>query len=434
MMGFLGRALWGFAALALCQAMIQAQTVPLTGDAYFLPGSAGNAGAAATVSVGGTQGYLGLFQFDLSKLPPGVTAANVASASLRLYVNKVGSPGTISLYAANAPWTESTVNGLVGAPGPGALAAGPVSVTTANAYLAIPVTALVQSWVSGAPANGILIQANSTTSVSFDSKESTATSHPAVLEVVLAPPAGPAGPTGAAGPTGPTGVAGPAGAGPKGDTGATGAQGLAGAQGPPGGAGPQGRIGALGAAGAQGLAGAAGPTGPAGLPGPFGIPGAAGAMGLSGAAGPTGPGGLPGPFGIPGAAGAAGPTGPAGAILNSFAISPVQPAGTVSSALTQNVILLNNTSPSPVNFTLPSAGPGTAGKDLWIDGNDFSTNGNSMNILAATGDEIIVHNAVICSSTPPGLQACTLAAFGPINYRLHVISDGNHRWYSVQWD
>ena len=67
MMGFLGRALWGFAALALCQVLIQAQTVPLTGDAYFLPGSAGNAGAAATVSVGGTQGYLGLFQFDLHR-------------------------------------------------------------------------------------------------------------------------------------------------------------------------------------------------------------------------------------------------------------------------------------------------------------------------------------------------------------------------------
>jgi len=433
-MGFLRKSLWGFAALALCQAVIQAQTVPLTGDAYILPFSGGNTGAAPTVAVGGTQGYVGLFQFDLSKLPPGVTAANIASASLRLYVNKVGSPGTISLYAATSAWTELTVNGLAGSPLPGALAAGPVSVTTANAFLAIPVTALVQSWVSGAPALGILIQANSTTSVSFDSKESTATSHPAVLEVVLAPPAGPAGPAGATGPTGPTGAPGPAGASPKGDTGATGAQGLAGAQGPQGVAGPQGPTGAAGAIGAPGLAGAAGAAGPTGPAGPAGAAGATGAAGLAGAAGPAGPTGPPGPTGIPGATGATGPAGPAGAILNSFAISPVQPPGAISSSLTENVILVNNTSAGVPNFTLPSAGPGTAGKDLWIDGNDFTTNGNSFNILAAAGDEIIVHNAVICSSTPVGLQACTLATFGPINYRLHVISDGNHRWYSVQWD
>ena len=422
MMGFLGRALWGFAALALCQAVTQAQTVPLTGDAYILPGSGVNVGAAATVSVGGAQGYLGLFQFDLSKLPPGVTAANVASASLRLFVNKVGSPGTINLYAANVAWTEGTVNGLSGL-APGALAAGPVSVTTANSYLAIPVTALVQSWVSGASAYGILIQASSTTSVGFESKESTATSHPAVLEIVLAPPAGPSGPAGATGPAGPTGVTGPAGASPKGDTGVTGAQGLAGAQGPQGVVGPQGPTGTAGTAGAQGLAGAAGATGPAGLAGPAGAAGTAGAQGLAGEAGPvgaTGPAGFTGAAGAPGAAGAAGP---AGAILNSFTISPEQPAGTISSSLTQNVILVNNTSAGNAQITLPSAGPGTAGKDVWIVGNDFTTNGNTFDVLAASGDEIIVHNAVFLN----------LTSF-PINYRLHVISDGNHRWFPVQWD
>jgi hypothetical protein len=106
----------------------------------------------------------------------------------------------------------------------------------------------------------------------------------------------------------------------------------------------------------------------------------------------------------------------------------------IPGTLTQSVILVNNTSGSSIfNFTLPSAGPGTAGKDIWLDGNDFTTNGNQFNALAASGDAIIVTNQVICTTPPAGLT-CTLGAFGPLNYRLHVVSDGNHHWYSVQWD
>jgi hypothetical protein len=119
-------------------------------------------------------------------------------------------------------------------------------------------------------------------------------------------------------------------------------------------------------------------------------------------------------------------------IQNSFAISPLQPAGTISSALTQNVIMLNNTSPSVVNFTLPSAGPGTAGKDIWVDGTDFTANGQSMAIFTAAGDAMIAHNTVICSTPPAGLT-CGIPSLS-INYRLHVVSDGNHHWYPVQWN
>jgi hypothetical protein len=64
----------------------------------------------------------------------------------------------------------------------------------------------------------IIITPNGSVSVSFDSKENTSTSHPAVLSVVLSG----SGAGGAAGPTGPTGA--------KGATGATGA-GVAGATG-----------------------------------------------------------------------------------------------------------------------------------------------------------------------------------------------------------
>jgi hypothetical protein len=110
----------------------------------------------------------------------------------------------------------------------------------------------------------------------------------------------------------------------------------------------------------------------------------------------------------------------------------VQPAGVVSSALTQSVILVNNTSPSVVGITLPPAGAGTAGKDIWIDGNDLTAAGQSMSISAASGDALIVKNEVVCTTAPAGLT-CTNSTFGPINYRIHVVSDGNHQWYAVQW-
>src|ERR1051326_4541259 len=158
-----------------------AQTSPLVGDAMIIPGNATNAGSLATVNVGGITGTQALLQFDLSTLPPGTLSSNVLLATLRLYVNKVASPGAINVYTATSAWTESSVNGLNG-PGPGSLVAGPISISTANAYLSIPVTAQVQAWLTGAPNNGFFLQsAGGSTNVMFDSKENTATSHPAVL-------------------------------------------------------------------------------------------------------------------------------------------------------------------------------------------------------------------------------------------------------------
>ena len=50
-----------------------------------------NSGAIANLDVGG--GYTALLQFDLSMLPAGTTAAQVSRAVLRLYVNRVTTPG-----------------------------------------------------------------------------------------------------------------------------------------------------------------------------------------------------------------------------------------------------------------------------------------------------------------------------------------------------
>jgi hypothetical protein len=85
-----------------------------------------------------------------------------------------------------------------------------------------------------------------------------------------------------------------------------------------------------------------------------------------------------------------------------------------------------------VNVTLPSAG--TAGKDIWVDGNDFTSAGNSMAVFAAVGDALIVKGVVVCTNPPPAGLSCNSPSFSPINYRIHIVSDGNHHWYAVQWD
>jgi len=97
------RRFWlGMSALAWMQAAAWAQTVPLVGDAFITPGSASNFGGTVTVNAGGASGFQGLLLFDLSKLPPGTTAANVSGASLRLYVNRVGTAGSIVVNVATA--------------------------------------------------------------------------------------------------------------------------------------------------------------------------------------------------------------------------------------------------------------------------------------------------------------------------------------------
>src|SRR5262249_20658159 len=124
--------LWGIGVLGLIQAAAWAQTSPLVGDGFIQPGSGTNFGGTPTVNVGGVNGFQGLLQFDLTILPPGTTAASVSSAYLKLYVNKIGTAGAITVNVATNPWSEGTVTGLSGV-GVGAFVAGPISVNVANA-------------------------------------------------------------------------------------------------------------------------------------------------------------------------------------------------------------------------------------------------------------------------------------------------------------
>ncbi len=230
-------------------------TVALVGDAFYAPGNSTNYGSVPTVNVGSTANNVGLVQFDLTQLPAGTTAASVAEAKLILFANKVTSAGTITIAEAVGSWNESTVNGTNN-PATGNAIESSIPVTAGNVYITVDVTQAVQDWLnSTTPNNGLVIMGSSGLVALFDSKESTTTSHPAVLSITLTGPAGPPGPTGPTGPPGATGPAGPSGA--TGPAGAPGPTGATGARGPSGPAGPTGATGPAGATGPQGPAGPA---------------------------------------------------------------------------------------------------------------------------------------------------------------------------------
>jgi len=242
------------AGLAILPMFASAQTVPLTQDSYVVtnPATTNNYGTAATINVGGPSADDALLQFDITTLPAGTAAANIAKATLSLFVNKLGEAGTINISVANGPWTELGVNGT-NAPVTAASVSSGLSVSAGGEYIYVDATAAVKSWLTATTNSGFIITPNDTNiNVAFDSKESTTTSHPATLTITLAS-IGATGATGAPGTTGSTGAQGPIG--PTGAVGAAGAAGTAGAK---------------GATGPTGSAGAAGPTGPSGTTGIFG--------------------------------------------------------------------------------------------------------------------------------------------------------------------
>ena len=351
--------------LFLLPSAIFAQSPPLAQDSYVVPGNASNYGSATTLNVGGASNDQALVQFDLTQLPAGTTAGSIAKATLILFVTKLGSAGTVNFdtVSASTPWGELTVNGNSGI-APGSAVATNVAINTADDYIAVDATAAVQGWVSGTTNNGFIITPNAGVNVSFDSKESTTTSHPAVLVITLV---GGGGATGATGATGPTGSNGSTGA--TGSTGPTGT-GTTGATGPTGPTGTNGSAGATGPTGATG-AGTAGATGPTGSNGPTGATGA-GTTGATGPTGANGSNGATGPTGANGSNGATGPTGPAGANGTNGTNGATGPTGPAGS---------NGTGASPTGIPLRVGG--NSGTAAWNTpgGNEQQA---TLNPLAAT--------------------------------------------------
>src|SRR5579864_201207 len=159
-------------------------------DAYINTATAAtNYGTAATLGIVSSASSIQTtyVKFDLSSVPSGYTSANVAKATLKLYVNSVTTAGSFNVDVVNGTWSEKTITADL-LPALGTTVKGSVPLTTANAntYLMIDLTATVGQWLSGSLANdGIALVPNSPLSATFQSKENTSQSHPAELDVVF---------------------------------------------------------------------------------------------------------------------------------------------------------------------------------------------------------------------------------------------------------
>ena len=124
-----------------------------------------------------------LVQFDLSALPAGTTASQIARATVSLYVNRVNTPGLISVAPVNASWNEySATNATAPAIG---TAFTSFTATIPGQYVVIDVTSQVQSWLSSPGTNfGIALTTNAA-NVLLDAKENDQTSHASSLDVVV---------------------------------------------------------------------------------------------------------------------------------------------------------------------------------------------------------------------------------------------------------
>src|SRR5207245_2318357 len=100
-------------------------------------------------------------RFDLSPLPAGTTASQVLKATLRLFVDKVTTAGSVNLRRVLPPtsgpaWTESTLtagNAATSAPLGSTIATVAIAASGLDDFFDVDVTTLVMDWVDGTLAN-----------------------------------------------------------------------------------------------------------------------------------------------------------------------------------------------------------------------------------------------------------------------------------------
>ncbi len=233
--------------LATAVGTVQAVEALLVGDTHTSETKAATiaGGATAMVVQGGVANRRAWIQHDLKAVLPANTKWDqVARATLKVYTSAMPVRGPVHVFAAGGPWSEAT---LIHSAAPAIRTmpgtASPYATQTPEGvfkYTVFDVTELVRDWLDGTMPNEglVLVPGNPTVHVSFDTKEATTTSQPAVLEVVLISPegrVGPQGPAGVQGKRGPQGAPGPQGSpGPQGVSGPMGPAGIAGPQGEPG--------------------------------------------------------------------------------------------------------------------------------------------------------------------------------------------------------
>ncbi len=230
-------------ATVLAPILARAQNLPPSDNVTVQMGSNGggmvNGHLQVQYSVNGqhqNQSTESLIRFNLSSLlsnTPPVTASDIGSANLILYVDGGGTGGNVTVceLAATPVWSSSTITGntIPACSSQTAVFTVTSSQLQNGAFISIPITMIVQSWLSsGVVNNGIELQADAplgsamAENMQFDSLASNGQGFAPMIEVVL----NTSGPTGPQGPPGPPGQ-----------------QGQTGQQGPPGQQGPQGATG-----------------------------------------------------------------------------------------------------------------------------------------------------------------------------------------------
>lgn len=211
-------------------------------------------GASPVLIVGSRE--LSFLRFDLSALPAGLAADQIAKATLQLWVSQATRNGDVQILPVTSEWSELTIS-AEDAPtvSPTAAAFFPIVAGQQRVFVSADITPLVRDWITGTQENhGIALAGLAGGAAArFDSKENSATSHAPILEIVLAGPQGTIGLQGMVGPKG-----------DKGDTGEMGPQGVKGDAGSPGTTGSPGAPGMDGAPGVKGDKGDTGPQGAAG--------------------------------------------------------------------------------------------------------------------------------------------------------------------------
>jgi hypothetical protein len=186
-------------ATSLWAQSTHAVTATLTGDSFTVSTSASaNKGKTTTLQISGppdsTTVKTAYVKFDLSTLPPSVTAADISKATLTLFASSVTKDGSFDVQRVASAWTEATIT-TGSAPTLGVVeqSAVPVATTDKNQYKVIDVTNVVKAWRDGSLTNnGMALVANAVDGLNakFDSKESTAHSQVPRLEITLSASAG----------------------------------------------------------------------------------------------------------------------------------------------------------------------------------------------------------------------------------------------------
>ena len=146
-------------------------------------------GAATTLSATPTD--VALVRFDLGKLPANITADNISSATLRLYVISArAGTTTVAAFPVTSDWHEKVVGNIPSADQPGGvlLTSAPVSKT----FISADVTAAIKSALTSGPNFGFLID-TAAGRIVLGAKEGAGVGFPAELDIESTAEVGPMG-------------------------------------------------------------------------------------------------------------------------------------------------------------------------------------------------------------------------------------------------